>query len=421
MEGRAELPRNTGMTPPSRMPDGRERSAEVIAYPVLYRRFLPRTLRWLRLYGVSRRHREDVAQEVWIRVLRTIADYDGARPFAPWLMTITFRTACDHRKRADIRRERLSESGEVDGLAPPAMEDDMFDATRTLEKLLPLLSTDHREVLIMVDVEEQSPSDVAEALGIPVNTVYSRLARARQEFEAVLRRFCVAERRRLGVTVLPAFLLDVRALFDAGREIPPVSVGTESRIWDGVQRGLQDLDGGSDGEPDPESPDAPAAPPRATLPPSETSGTPAPPSRLSLSRLPWSPSPVGLSAALALSGVGGAGLTYWWMHEPALPTAAIVQEQEPRSAALPSAPTSSSSAITPAAAGSVAPVDAGAPAYDSREELSALEAAYALYLQGKCKAARAKLGKHAGRVHAEDYRKLRAKIEACLAKDGGIP
>ena len=404
------------MPPPSILPDGRDCSAEVIAYPVLYRRFLPRTLRWLRLYGVSKRHREDVAQEVWIRVLRTIADYDGARPFAPWLMTITFRTACDHRKRADVRREKVSETGEVEALAPPAMEDDMIDATRILEKLLPLLSDEHREVLIMVDVEEQNPSDVAQALGIPVNTVYSRLARAREEFQAVLGRFRAAERLRLGVTVLPAFLLDFRALFDAGREIPPVSVGTESRIWDGVQRQLQDFDGGPDGDPDPGGPEAPARPPRSTLPPPATS-----PSPLSLVRLPWTSSPVGLSAALILSGLGGAGLAYWWMREPTAPTAAIVQEQEPRNATLASSATSSSSTSTHAAAGPVVTVDAGAPAYDPREELSTLEAAYALYAQGKCEAARAKLGKRTGRVHAKDYSELRAKIEACLAKDGGIP
>ena len=414
MEGRAALPRNTGMTPPSRKPDGRDRSAEVIAIPVLYRRFLPRTLRWLKLWGVRTRDREDVAQDVWLRVLRTIADYDGARPFAPWLMTIAFRTACDHLKRADVRRERVSESGEVEALAMEDDMDDRIDATSTLEKLLPLLSVEHREVLIMVDSEELDPADVAEALEIPVNTVYSRLARAREEFKAVLGRFCAAERRRLGVTVLPAFLLDFRALFEAGREIPPVSVGTESRIWEGVQRHLRDLDGGPDGQPDPA---APAPPPRSTVPPSAAS-----PSPLSLARLPWTSSPVGLSAALVLSGLGGAGLAYWWMHEPATrAAAAIVQEQDPRSAAPSSPATSSSSASAHAAAEPVAPVDAGAPAYDSREELSTLEAAYALYAQGKCDAARAKLGKRTGRVHAKDYSELRAKIEACLAKDGGIP
>ncbi len=152
MEGTTPVARKAGMTSPLRQADGSDRSAEEIAYPVLYRRLLPRTLRWLGQFGVAERHREDVAQEVWIRVLRTLEHYESDRPFEPWLMTITFRAACDHLKRADVRRERLSEAGEVEPPATPATEDLVIDAVHTLETLLQRLTPDHRTD--MVDGEE---------------------------------------------------------------------------------------------------------------------------------------------------------------------------------------------------------------------------------------------------------------------------
>lgn len=420
MEGTTPVARKAGMTSPLRQADGSDRSAEGIAYPVLYRHLLPRTLRWLRQFGVADRHREDVAQEVWIRVLRTLEHFESDRPFEPWLMTITFRAACDHLKRADVRHERLSEAGEVEPQATPATEDLVIDAVHTLETLLQRLTPDHRTVLMMVDGEELAPADVAEALGVSLNTVYSRLSRARVQFQRALARLRAAEQQRLGaVVVLPAFLLDGRALFDAGREVPPVSVETEARIWDGIQRGL-DAPGASD-ERGADIP--PGARRRAGVPPPDPPGASS--SWRGLARWPWS-SPVGLAATMILSGLGGGGIVAWWMRGPAAP-AAIVQE-EARSAmfAGTSAAPSATGDTAPAASSTVpasssSPAGVAAPAYDPREELSTLEAAYTLYVQGHCEAARAKLGKRAGRVHENDYRELRRKIETCLARDGGTP
>ena len=124
---------------------------------------------------------------------------------------------------------------------------------------------------------------------------------------------------------------------------------------------------------------------------------------------------------LLLGGLGGAGLASLWMHTPAEPSTPILHEQQPGAAAI-APPTMSLGVVSaPAVTAPTASAGAGAPTYDPREELSTLEAAFALYAQGKCEAARAKLGKRTGRVHAKDYSELRAKIDACLAKDGGTP
>jgi len=413
MEGQAASSRKDGMTPPPHKPGG-DGSAEEVSYSELFRRYLPLTLRWLRLYGVAERHRQDVAQEAWIRVYRNLESFDAERQFEPWLMTITFRAACDHLKRADVRRERLSDAGEVEPEAGERREDRRIDAARTLEALLLKLSPEHREVILMVDIEQMDPPEVAAALGVPVNTVYSRLARARDHFQRALDRCRASEERRLGaLLVLPAFLCDWRALVESSRDLPPVSIGTEATIWEGIQRGLDALEGspgaGTDGSP-------PAAP-RSAAPPL---GSPSPPpSLLALARLPWA-SPLGMAATgLIAGGLGGAALV-WWLLGPATPSPVIAREVAP-AVTFSSSAAPAMSASTHAAAAPAAPADAGAAAYDPREELSTLEAAWTLYLQGKCEAARAKLGKRTGRVHAKDYSDLRKKIEACLTGDGGTP
>jgi len=413
MEGWAAAPRKHGMNPPPPKLGGDDYPVEEVEYSTLYRQFLPRTLRWLRLYGVAERHRQDVAQEAWIRVYRNLDSFDSERPFEPWLMTLTFRAACDHLKRADVRRERLSEAGEVEPQATQRQEDRMIDAARTLESLLPKLTPEHREVFIMADVEEMDPSEIAAALGLPINTVHSRLSRARDGFQRELERFRATEERRVGAgCILPAFLFDWRALLGAGREIPPVSVGTELRIWDGIQRGLDALEG----NPGPGGNVSPPAAPRSITP---FAGSPSPLSLLpALARLPW-PLPLKVAATALGGGLAGAGLV-WWLLAPAPPSPVIAQaETRPLT---PSGSAAPSIAASPPPVAPPAPADAGAaPAYDPREELSTLEAAWTLYFQGKCGAARAKLGKRTGRVHAKDYADLRKKIEACLTGDGGIP
>ena len=443
MEGAVTQSRKPGMTPPLRQADGGDRTAEEIAFPALYQRYLPRTLRWLRQFGVAERHREDVAQETWIRVLRTLEHYESSRPFEPWLMTITFRAACDHHRRADVRRERLTEGGQVEPRATPAMEDLMIDAAQTLDRVLAQLSEEHRIVLMMVDGEELDPKDVAEALGVPLNTVYSRLSRARVQFQNALGRLRAAEQHRLGAAVvLPAFLLNARALFDAGRDVPPVSFGTASRIWDGVQRGLDALDldgdagggsgdgghsdgaGGADGRDDV---DPHAVPPHAPRPSVTPPAAPATSTLRGIARWPFA-SPIGLAATIALSGIGGGAIAAWWLRGQAPAAAVVVHEEEPRASAANTAAAGATASDArqapqraPSATVTTSATSATPNAYDPREELSTLEAAYALYAAGKCDAARAKLGTRKGHVHAADYAELRKKIDACLAKNGGRP
>lgn len=418
MEGRAVEPRKQGMTSPDDTEGQGGFRHEELTYSALFKRFLPYTRRLLLLRGVPERDRSDVAQDAWVRVYANLDSYDPERPFEAWLRAIVFRTACDYFKKAAIRRERLSEAGQVETQAPARMEERVIDASRTLEAALSQLSDEHREVFVLAEIEEVEPKEIAALLAIPANTVHSRLSRAREQFSRAVDRLRAAEKRRLGAAfVLPVFLLDWRALAEHGREIPPVSAPVESDIWQGVCEGIARLatdSGGLDGAEDAASA---AGAPRASLPPVQAPSSSLP---LALARLPWF-APVGVAAVgMLVGGLSAGGLVSWLSREPAPTPSAVLAEPAPAATASTSdAPASTTGA--PPATTLPPPADASAPVVDPRAELATLEAAWTLYLQGKCSAARTKLGSRKARVHAKDYEELRQKIEACLSAGAGTP
>jgi RNA polymerase sigma-70 factor, ECF subfamily len=144
----------------------------------------------LRRLGVHERDLEDVTHDVFVTVHRHLDRYDRERPLRPWLFGIAFRVASDYRRRAQHRREVVAVPmrDEVDREPLP---DEILDRDRARELLLQALEAvklDRRAVLVMHDVDGIAAPEIAEALAIPLNTVYSRLRLARGELAAAVRR-----------------------------------------------------------------------------------------------------------------------------------------------------------------------------------------------------------------------------------------
>jgi RNA polymerase sigma-70 factor (ECF subfamily) len=273
----------------------------------LYRRFLPRTLRWLRRCGVARRELADTAQDAWLDVHRSLHQWDPARPFAPWLWAVVHNTACDHR-RARRRAERLGEGGHLPEAAAWPRIEDVMDAETLLMRVSQSLPRELSDVLWMVEVEQFAQTEVAEILGVPVSTVYSRLHRARQEAAAVLKRLQAAERSHLRGTLVPAALwMDWRSLAAEGREPPPVPADLADRIWEGVLRGIEDEK--RDGAPREDAPRTPGPGGSSAVRPAGEAGAGAPPggARPAL-RL--------LLAVFVAGALAGGALVYWLMRGP---------------------------------------------------------------------------------------------------------
>lgn len=150
----------------------------------------------LRRLGVHDRDREDVTNEVFFRVHGRLGTYDPSRPMRPWLFAFAVRAASDYRKLARHRRERDSDSSEG-GYASvhPGPGPDEHAIRREEQRLvasaLETLDLPQRSVFVMHELDQVPVPTIAEALGIPLGTAYTRLRSARQDFAAAVRRLSV--------------------------------------------------------------------------------------------------------------------------------------------------------------------------------------------------------------------------------------
>jgi RNA polymerase sigma-70 factor (ECF subfamily) len=145
--------------------------------------------RCLHALGIPASAIEDAAQDVFLVAFRQWASYEERGVARSWLFAIGRRVAANHR-----RTRRHDASDEAD-LAPADLDvEDAFarrEARALVDGFLQQLGEDRRLVFFLSDVEGWSAPEVAEALEINLNTVYSRLRRAREQFERWLQRKAV--------------------------------------------------------------------------------------------------------------------------------------------------------------------------------------------------------------------------------------
>ena len=144
----------------------------------------------LRRLGVRESEAQDQTQEVFVVVSSLLGDYDPARPIRPWLFGIAYRVAARWRALARHRRE-VAMDAPPDPADPRPAADDALAAHEARELVLRALDTmdlERRAVFVMNLLDEQPMPAVAEALGIPLNTAYSRLRLAREDFETAVKR-----------------------------------------------------------------------------------------------------------------------------------------------------------------------------------------------------------------------------------------
>lgn len=144
--------------------------------------------RSLRRLGVEPSALDDAVQDVFLVLHRRWLDFQHQSSLKTWIYGILLRVASDHKRRA--RRERARWSPEPAELESPAESPDRIlqqrEASRLLHSALGQLDDKERQMLVLVDLEEGSVVEAAEALGINLNTAYSRLRRGRQSFEKAL-------------------------------------------------------------------------------------------------------------------------------------------------------------------------------------------------------------------------------------------
>ena len=136
---------------------------------------------------------EDLSQEVFLRVFRTLPSYQPAQgAFPTWLTSVTRNLLIDHYRRT--RRDRLTDS--IDDApqveekrstarAPDRLAEDS-ELSAQLQRGLASLSPDLREAVILRDLQGLEYGEIRTVLQIPEGTVKSRINRGRIELARIL-------------------------------------------------------------------------------------------------------------------------------------------------------------------------------------------------------------------------------------------
>ena len=133
---------------------------------------------------------DDVVQEVFFQVYRSLKDFRGQSKFTTWLHRVTVNVVLMHRRAARSRPTFAEEApADVAGDAQTMSPDEDADRRarmRAFARLLARLPEKKRDVFVLHELEGMAPSEIAKIVGAPVLTVRTRLFYARRELEAML-------------------------------------------------------------------------------------------------------------------------------------------------------------------------------------------------------------------------------------------
>jgi RNA polymerase sigma-70 factor, ECF subfamily len=149
---------------------------------------------WRSLFrmGISEADLPDVMQEVLLVVHRRLHTYDGKARLSTWLFGICLRVAATARRTRRRRREEPMNPDMQPRILVDSTDPERLvlarEAKRQLEVALDALPPEKRVVFVMFELEGVPCGEIAELLGVPKGTVFSRLSMARQMFLRALGR-----------------------------------------------------------------------------------------------------------------------------------------------------------------------------------------------------------------------------------------
>jgi len=167
----------------------RSRQGDVAAFRQLFLQHRAEVSRLVfRMMG-PRADLEDVVQEVFLQVHRSLKDFRGQSKFTTWLHRVTVNVVLMQRRSARSRPQMVAPLVEDIEVDPRLLPDDdlvRLERMRAFRRVIEKLAEKKRTVFILHEIEGISPQEIATIVGAPVLTVRTRLFYARRELEALM-------------------------------------------------------------------------------------------------------------------------------------------------------------------------------------------------------------------------------------------
>lgn len=144
---------------------------------------------------------DDAVQDVFLVVHRRLPEFEARSQLKTWLFGIALRVSREHRRAARRNLERMADPGVVEADDLPNRTESPYERTERreaaalLHQVLATMNDERRSVFVLVELEQMTVPEVATALGIKLNTAYTRLRDARDIFEAAVTRYAARDRR----------------------------------------------------------------------------------------------------------------------------------------------------------------------------------------------------------------------------------
>jgi RNA polymerase sigma-70 factor (ECF subfamily) len=184
------------MKPSAKVADPSEnRAPGAPSLELVYREHADFVWRLLRHLGVPDASRDDVFHEVFLVVHRRLADHDGRSSLSTWLFGITRNVVWHHRRSHARHLRRLTVAPAPSSGPGPEEHVARLEAHALVDRFLATLGEDQRIAFALADIEGLRAPEIAEQLGLNLNTLYSRLSAVRKQFAQFV---AAAQRARTG-------------------------------------------------------------------------------------------------------------------------------------------------------------------------------------------------------------------------------
>lgn len=163
---------------------------ERLSVEQVYDLHFPFVWRSLQHLGVPAHQLDDAAQDVFVVVFNKLDDFEGRSSLRTWLFGIVHLIALSYFRREQRAQKHepfepdLQSTDRGPGQAVQHAEDAAF-----LQRFLDDLDEGQRTAFVMADIEQMTAPEISEALGVKLNTVYSRVRLARRALARALERY----------------------------------------------------------------------------------------------------------------------------------------------------------------------------------------------------------------------------------------